>query len=73
MKWIKLRPYDRPEFAHKTKDEWVWINADKIEMMEEGSPYKSVTPPTTLIVGGTHVRVIETIDEIFVEMEAQDG
>jgi len=44
-RWIKLRPYDRPEFAHKTKDEWVWINADKIEMMEEGSPYKNVTPP----------------------------
>ena len=72
-RWISLRPYERPDLAHKTETEWIWINTDKIEMMEEGSPYKSVTPPTTISVGGTHVRVIETIDEIFVEMEAQDG
>ena len=70
-RWISLRSYDRPDIAHKDQNDWIWINTDKIEMMEEGSPYKSVTPPTTLIVGGTHVRVCETIEEIFAEMESE--
>jgi len=67
-RWISLRPYDRPDLAHIAKDEWVWINTHKIEMIEDGFRDKSVGRPTTLTVGGTRIRVIETPEEIFVRM-----
>lgn len=70
-RWISLRPYDRRCRPPNAKDDWIWINTDKIEMMEDGNPNKSVTPPTTLVVGGTHVRVIESIHDIFIEMESE--
>ena len=68
MKWISLRPYDRGCRPPNAKDEWIWVNTDKIDMMEDGDPTKSVSPPTKLTVGGTRIRVIETPKEIFRKM-----
>jgi uncharacterized protein YlzI (FlbEa/FlbD family) len=70
MKWITLKPYDRGSHPpHEDETEWIWVNADKIEMLAEGSKYKSVTPPTTLVVGGREVRVKESPSEILGKIE----
>ena len=67
--WIYLRKYDRVGRFELKGPEWVLINTDKIEMIEEGDAYVTVRPPgATLIVAGTRVRVLETPEEIVAKM-----
>jgi len=70
--WIHLKRYDRsrPNFT----SDYVSINTDKIETVEEGDlpdigQYVTIKAPgATLVVAGTRVRVIDTPEEIFAKM-----
>ena len=68
MRWVKVTPYDIEQDNNGTQS--IWINADHIEMMQEGNPYKNVTPPTKIPLGGDSVRVIETPAMILSEIHS---